>query len=155
MVRFQKYTAAHPTGTVSINQTDEAQIVKGTYHSQCADTDPPYSSSKNEHLVINGRSLEDGSNIKDHHNHHECSLSRDSIGKPRHEEAADEGSKLEHTRHKALSKTTFRLGKDLVELSHDVENGDDALVVSEGEASQGSEEGGEEDVGRLNDTLDS
>lgn len=98
------------------------------YHSQGADSYSTNRSSGYQNGVAPGGRLHDGSDVEDDDDEGDCAFSRYPVRECWHEEASEEGTKLEHTGHKTFSKCSFSTGEDGVKLRHHVDDGDDTPV---------------------------
>lgn len=95
-------------------------------------------------------SLNDGTNAEDDHDNAQGPLSADSVSHVRHEEAAQEGTELQHGSHETSVETTIIQDRVCVEeLGHDVDDGDDTLVVTKRETTERCQEGSTKDERRF------
>ena len=112
--------------------------------SQCksANSDTPYRPSYDEHRIVLTCRLKYGTNVKNDNHGREGLLARDLIRNVREEETTQEATKFQHTRHESFPESRLAAWDCPVELVHDIDDGDDALVIAKRETSQGSKKGG-------------
>ena len=125
-----------------------------TYHGEGANANAANCSPGNKNTVRPGCRLHDGADVEDDDDNHDGSLAGNLVGQSWHEQTPDKGTELEHAGHEALSKGRDGLREDGVELGHDVDDGDDALVVAEGEAAHGGEQRRAKDEPRVEQAHD-
>lgn len=131
------------TGTV--HRVEEVTYHRGT-QSQCSSADTSDCPSDDERGVVICCRLYDAANDEYNGAQEKSLLPRPPIGYIRIEPASDKGAKQEHARHEALAECRFCLRDDGVELREHVDNAHDTLIIAKGEAAQGGQKGGREDV---------
>jgi hypothetical protein len=124
------------------------------YQSKCSDTNTTNGSTSKQHPIVLSSSLDDGINVKNNHDDNQGPFTRDLVGKPGHEEATKKRAKFEHTSHEAFAETTLRLWEPVVKRVHDIDDGDDNLIVAKGEAAQRRNHGGTKNIRRADDATD-
>lgn len=132
--------------------TKTVRVIVGlTYQGKCSDTDTSNRSASHQHTIVDSRRLQNGSNVKYYNHYNKGSLSGNLVGQPWHEEASQKGTQLQHTSHETLAEASGRERIYFMKLVHDIDDGDDTLIVTKGETTQRRYKRSKQDVGGADD----
>lgn len=126
---------------------DEESSRGFAYHCKSTNSNATNGSSSHKSTIVLSRGLDNSADVEDDHDQSQSPLPRDLVGQVRHENTAHESTEQQHGGHEAGAKGSSSPWEGIVELVHDVDDGDDALVIAEGEASERGKERGSKDVG--------
>lgn len=126
-------------------------ILDLTYQSKCSHTDTSNRSASHQHTIVDSRRLQNSSNIEYNDHYNKGSLSGYLVGQPGHKEASQKGTQLQHTSHETLAEASGRERIYFMELVHDIDDGDDTLIVAKGETAQRRHKRSKQDVGGADD----
>ena len=121
---------------------------------------PPKKRPKASMPVVDSRRLDNTADAEEANDDRDGPLPRYFVAEPWHENAAENASQLQQRGIETFPERgrgcDFRVHprERGQELRHHVDDGDDALVVTEGKSSHGCEEGGEGHVGRAHEAGD-